>query len=203
MLTTSTQTPSYSMRWKFMMLSLLLACIALAHSAQASPIASSREATSVNPIASLNKVGAGQMDYLFWSIYKAEYYLDSDTDQSSLSIEQKLSHQSTRALKIEYLRTIESKALVKATAEQWQLLGYSQNKIDQWVTPFKIIWPNVESGSTLTVKVTPQGASQFYFNNALIGQVQDAQFGQAFPSIWLSEKTSEPQLRQQLLGLRK
>ncbi|MCK6264223.1 chalcone isomerase family protein [Vibrio sp. ZSDE26] len=203
MVATLTKVLSDSMYWRLMMLSLLLVSVVLANAAVASPVASSTQAINANPTASLNKVGAGQMDYLFWSIYKAEYYLDSEINQTTLTVAQKLSHESTRALKIEYLRTIESEALVKATAEQWQLLGYSQNKIDQWVTPLKVIWPNVESGSTLTVKVTPQGASQFYFNNALIGQVQDAQFGQAFLSIWLSEKTSEPELRQQLLGLRK
>ena len=42
--------------------------------------------------------------------------------------------------------------------------------------------------------------SAFYFNDNLVGSIEDPMFGPLFVDIWLSEKTSEPKLRQQLLG---
>ena len=43
----------------------------------------------------------------------------------------------------------------------------------------------------------------YYFDEQPIGIIQDKQFGDAFLAIWLSENTSEPGLRKQLLGLNK
>ncbi|WP_186748391.1 chalcone isomerase family protein, partial [Vibrio crassostreae] len=89
---------------------------------------------------------------------------------------------------------IDSKALVDATKEQWNKLGYSNNNIQRWLQPLYEMWPNVEAGSTLTIRVTEDNISRFYFDEQPIGTIQDKQFGEAFLAIWLSENTSEPGL---------
>jgi hypothetical protein len=45
-----------------------------------------------------------------------------------------------------------------------------------------------------------QGRSVFYFNQQYIGVINPSEFGQIFLAIWLSENTSEPSLRLELLG---
>ncbi|MGO2318156.1 MAG: chalcone isomerase family protein [Vibrio toranzoniae] len=137
----------------------------------------------------LNKRGQGEMSYLFWTLYSAEFYATPTN--------------SDRALKLEYYRAIDSKDLVDATKEQWNKLGYSNNNIQRWLQPLYEMWPNVEAGSTLTIRVTEDNISRFYFDEQPIGTIQDKQFGEAFLAIWLSENTSEPGLRKQLLGLNK
>ncbi|KAB0465890.1 MULTISPECIES: chalcone isomerase family protein [Vibrio] len=137
----------------------------------------------------LNKRGQGEMSYLFWKLYSAEFYATPTN--------------SDRALKLEYYRAIDSKDLVDATKEQWNKLGYSNNNIQRWLQPLYEMWPNVEAGSTLTIRVTEDNISRFYFDEQPIGTIQDKQFGEAFLAIWLSENTSEPGLRKQLLGLNK
>lgn len=137
----------------------------------------------------LNKRGQGEMSYLFWTLYSAEFYATPTN--------------SDRALKLEYYRAIDSKDLVDATKEQWTKLGYSNNNIQRWLQPLYEMWPNVEAGSTLTIRVTEDNISRFYFDEQPIGTIQDKQFGEAFLAIWLSENTSEPGLRKQLLGLNK
>ncbi|NAZ52661.1 hypothetical protein GL177_04700 [Vibrio toranzoniae] len=137
----------------------------------------------------LNKRGQGEMSYLFWTLYSAEFYATPTN--------------SDRALKLEYYRAIDSKDLVDATKEQWNKLGYSNNNIQRWLQPLYEMWPNVEAGSTLTIRVTEDNISRFYFDEQPIGTIQDKQFGEAFLAIWLSENTSEPDLRKQLLGLNK
>jgi hypothetical protein len=137
----------------------------------------------------LNKRGQGEMSYLFWTLYSAEFYTTPTNSE--------------RALKLEYYRSIDSRDLVDATKDQWNKLGYSKSNIQRWLKPLYEMWPNVEEGSTLTIRVAEDNVSRFYFDEQPIGIIQDKQFGEAFLAIWLSENTSEPGLRKQLLGLNK
>ncbi|WP_110456267.1 chalcone isomerase family protein [Shewanella algidipiscicola] len=148
-----------------------------------------------SPIGQLEKIGAGEMSYLFWTLYRAELF----ASERPLSVN--AGNKQVKALRIEYYKTIDKQALVEATAEQWQHLGYSPADIAQWVVPLQRIWPNVTPGDRLTLLVNQSGMSQFYLADQLIGQIDDPRFGEAFLAIWLSENTSEPKLRQQLLGL--
>jgi hypothetical protein len=154
-----------------------------------------------SPVTELNKIGTGEMSYLFWTIYKASYYVgtgEKPLAESNLTQEKP---KEVKALEIEYFKSIKSDALIRATIDQWQHLGYKENDINQWATPLINIWPNVEPGNTLTLLIGDSGHSQFYFNNRLIGTIETETFGPAFLSIWLSESTSEPELRLQLLGM--
>lgn len=150
-----------------------------------------------SPISQLEKIGAGEMTYLFWTLYRAELF----ASEWPLSVDAEAGNKQVKALRIEYYKTIDKQALVEATAEQWQHLGYSPADIAQWVAPLQRIWPNVAPGDRLTLLVNQSGMSQFYLADQLIGQIDDPRFGEAFLAIWLSENTSEPKLRQQLLGL--
>lgn len=146
-----------------------------------------------SPVAQLNKVGEGEMNYLFWTLYHAQYYRGTVSEQDGNVRKQ--------ALKIRYLKSIDSQELVDATIDQWQHLGYSKSDIAKWAAPLNTLWPDVEPGQTLTLVVKPGGESRFYFNDGFIGAINDTSFADAFLSIWLSEKTSEPKLRKKLLGL--
>jgi len=42
--------------------------------------------------------------------------------------------------------------------------------------------------------------SVFYFNDVKVGSIEEKEFGELFLSIWLSPKTSQKKLRNQLLG---
>ena len=145
--------------------------------------------TKASAVDDLNKRGQGEMSYLFWTLYSAEFYATPTNSE--------------RALKLEYYRSIDSKDLVDATEDQWNKLGYSDSNIQRWLKPLYAMWPNVEEGSTLTIRVAEDNVSRFYFDEQPIGTIQDKQFGEAFLAIWLSENTSEPVLRKQLLGLKK
>ncbi|WP_061015861.1 chalcone isomerase family protein [Vibrio splendidus] len=161
----------------FITLSLIFAALLFAGSVKASAVGD------------LNKRGEGEMSYLFWTLYSAEFYATPTNSE--------------RALKLEYYRSIDSKDLVDATEDQWNKLGYSNSNIQRWLKPLYAMWPNVEEGSTLTIRVAEDNVSRFYFDEQPIGIIQDKQFGEAFLAIWLSENTSEPALRKQLLGLNK
>lgn len=145
------------------------------------------------PIEHLTKLGEGEMSYLFWTLYQAELY---GTNQQV-----DLKDQDELALKIIYQKTISSKALVDATKDQWQKLNYTSEEIDKWLKPLTSLFPDVQKKDSLLLKLDSQGQSQFFLNLEPIGVIKDTTFGPAFMAIWLSENTSEPKLRKQLLGL--
>lgn len=143
-----------------------------------------------SPVSHLNKVGEGEMHYLFWTVYSAELYRSAN---STADAEQ--------ALRITYFKSISQRDLIDATLDQWHHLGYEPAKIAQWIRPLTQIWPSVEPGDKLTFVSSNSGESQFYFDGKPIGAIQDPTFSAAFLDIWLSERTTEPKLRKQLLGL--
>jgi hypothetical protein len=140
----------------------------------------------------LNKLGEGEMRYLFWTLYKAELYgIKSD---SILNFNHDI------VFTLTYQRSISSAALIAATKDQWQHLDYTNEAIDKWITLLIDLLPTVKKQDALTLKLDKQNYSYFYLNNKAIGNIQDPTFGPAFLSIWLSKNTSEPKLRKQLLG---
>lgn len=143
-----------------------------------------------SPVSDLNRVGQGEMHYLFWTIYSAELYRSG-----------KFSVDDRQALRITYFKSISQQDLIEATLGQWKHLGYSPEEIAQWIRPLTQIWPSVEPGDKLTFVSNATGESLFFFDGKPIGAIQDPTFADAFLAIWLSERTTEPKLRKQLLGL--
>ena len=63
-------------------------------------------------------------------------------------------------------------------------------------------FPDVKDGDRLTGRYEPGSGAQFFFNGQPRQRIDDAQFARLFFGIWLSPQTSEPALREQLLGSR-
>lgn len=141
----------------------------------------------------LHHIGGGEMRYLFWTLYRADFFAASHPYRANAEFD--------KALKIEYFRAIDREDLLSVTVDQWEHQGIDPTKINAWENQLKHIWPDVDPGDTLTLVVKSNGKSKFYFDDRYIGAVDDKSFGTAFLDIWLSEQTSEPELRQQLLGL--
>ena len=148
---------------------------------------------NANPIHHLDKLGMGEMKYLFWTLYQAELY--------TLNKQSPLINKSDMALKLIYQKSISSKALIDATKDQWQALDYSDKHINLWLEKLNSILPSVNKQDSLILLLDHQGNSQFFFNLEPIGNIEEPGFGPAFMAIWLSENTSEPKLRLQLLGI--
>ena len=79
--------------------------------------------------------------------------------------------------------------------------AFSTEELDDWKNQLSGIIPNVDSETTITGIRNTEGATLFYKNGEIIGQIDDTRFTQGFFNIWLGENTSETGLRSQLLGL--
>jgi hypothetical protein len=140
----------------------------------------------------LQKVGDGTMSWLFLDLYDASLFTPSGNYQSDIY---------PQALTINYLKNVNKKRLIKATEEQWVLQEFEESKVKYWLQSLQQIWPDIKSGDSLTFYVAENKKGYFYHNQTLLGEINSEDFSDAFLSIWLSEKTSQPQLRRQLLGL--
>ncbi|SES63649.1 chalcone isomerase family protein [Thalassotalea agarivorans] len=137
------------------------------------------------------EVGSARFSYFFWDIYDSKLLTPTGSyNESEWPIQ----------LQITYLRDIKAKALVESTQEQWQHLNVPSQNYQDYIPMLLTMWPDIKEGDSLTLTVNENG-SMFHFNNEMIGQVQDQDFGPLFAAIWLSEGTSEPELRARLLGL--
>ncbi len=108
---------------------------------------------------------------------------------------------STCALSITYARKIRAEQLLSSTKKEWLRLGFAdQYPIDAWLTMLAQIWPDVNKGDQLVLVSSADGKSSFYSKNQRLGTIEDADFGTAFLSIWLSENARFQKNRKELLG---
>jgi hypothetical protein len=78
-------------------------------------------------------------------------------------------------------------------------LGIAEDKYQIYIPLLKNMWPDIQKGDNLSILIH-QGRSTFYFNNHYLGFIDEVEFGEIFLAIWLSENTSQPSLRNELLG---
>lgn len=138
----------------------------------------------------MSKVGESKFSWLFWDIYNISLWSETLPYESG---------QLPVRLEITYLRDITRQELIDNTIDQWKKQGVAWEK--NWIVQLKDIWPDINTDNTLSLSLTHQKESLFYFNGEFIGSITDAKFSQAFIDIWLSEKTTEPKLRLKLLGV--
>lgn len=138
--------------------------------------------------------GGGAMRFMGVRLYEARLWatgpLGGDAAQHPL------------ALELVYARTIKGDHIVTASLREMQRVGsVSADQSARWAQAMAPLFPDIRPGDRLTGIQRPGQSARFYFNGRLRGEVADPEFARLFFGIWLSPQTSEPQLRQQLLGL--
>lgn len=139
----------------------------------------------------LQMVGQGEMSWLFIDLYEASLYSENGLYEQQ---------QYPQALKITYQKDVDKSHLLNATQKEWEKLSVDNKQYSYWIAALQEIWPDIKKGDDLLFMVESDGRGFFYHNEQLLGGINSHQFSQAFLDIWLSKNTSEPSLRQQLLG---
>ena len=71
-------------------------------------------------------------------------------------------------------------------------------RLQRWEERMRQVFPDVKPGDHL-LGIHGGDGIDFYQENRLIGQIDGADFADAFFAIWLDERTSAPELRAALL----
>lgn len=138
------------------------------------------------------QVGQGVFKRFGWSIYEARLYANA----GRFDVAQPY------ALSLTYERTIAGDRLVQSSLDEMRKLGKPVDQHPEWASELSRVLPSVSKGVTLTGIYRPGEGAVFYEQDKEIGQINDV-LARAFFAIWLDPRTSEPSLRQSLLGLNK
>jgi hypothetical protein len=104
------------------------------------------------------------------------------------------------ALELRYARALSGARIAEASADQMEKTGggtAAQRAL--WLEKMRAIFPDVKDGSRITGVFVPGGAVRFHLDAAVLGTIAEPGFAQAFAGIWLSPRTTAPQLRDALL----
>ncbi len=105
------------------------------------------------------------------------------------------------ALELVYARGLVGEQIASRSIKEMKRIGpFSESQSARWLAAMTQLFPDVKAGDRLTGVQMPGVGTRFFFNGSLRGEVADADFTRLFFGIWLSPKTSEPRLREQLLA---
>lgn len=137
------------------------------------------------------QVGQGGFKRFGWSIYEATLYASGGRFEPRQAF----------ALSLTYARTIAGEKLVQSSLDEMQKLGAPIDTHPHWAASLARVLPNVSKGITLTGVYRPGEGAVFYQMTEEIGRI-DEDLARWFFAIWLDPRTSEPSLRQALLGVK-
>jgi Chalcone isomerase-like len=105
------------------------------------------------------------------------------------------------ALEILYARSLVGRAIAERSLDEMRRQGeLPADSADRWLAEMTRLFPDVRDGDRILGVTRPDLGAAFYFNGRLRGEVRDPAFARRFFGIWLAPQTSEPGLRQRLLG---
>jgi len=147
---------------------------------------------SVPSLPSAQLVGQGQFTRFGFSVYEARLW--APLGRYSLS--------EPFALSLTYSREIAGERLVQASFDEMQKLQAPITQNTQWREALERVLPNVVPGDTITGVYQPGQGATFFHRERQTGQISD-ELAKHFFAIWLDPRTSEPNLRQALLGAKR
>ncbi len=109
------------------------------------------------------------------------------------------------ALELRYARKLKGREIADQSEVEMRKLDQGDPaERAQWLAQMRAIFPDVGDGDRLCGLFEPKAPggprTTFWFNGKPIGMVGGEAFAQAFFSIWLSPKTTAPDLRRALLA---
>ncbi len=139
-------------------------------------------------------VGQGRLTLFGLKVYDARLWAAPGFDPARFE-------QQAFALVLSYLRGLKGPLIAERSLKEMRSLpGFDASREFAWLTRMTELFPDVGDGDTLVGLHLPGVGARFTLNGQMRGQVDDALFARLFFGIWLSPKTSEPALRQALLG---
>lgn len=136
------------------------------------------------------RIGEAELKILWFDVYKAEL-LSADGRYTGIK--------SPLILKLNYRRNISQRDLLEETQKQIEKFARS-DQTDLWLATLSQIWPDISKGDQLAFWIDQKNTGHFFYNERLIGSLKDPAFSRAFIQIWLSDKSSYPDLAKKLRG---
>lgn len=167
----------------------MLAGAPAAHAAEPTPIHMQSE------VRQARLAGQGSFRWFGLKIYDAQFWVGDKGYRASAP------SAAGFALDLRYARRLQGVKIADAAQEEMLKLNLgSAAQRAAWQTKMTNIFPDVQEGTHLTGVYLPNQGARFYLDGKLLGEIMDAEFGQAFFAIWLDARTTAPALRSALLA---
>jgi hypothetical protein len=141
-----------------------------------------------------NQVGKHDFNFLLLPVYNIKLYAPKGQYLFS----------EPHAIEIQYLRDFSNQSIAKRSIEEIQKQGFKDAaKLSSWHDQLEKTIPSVKNKDKLLGIKTKNQTIVLFKNNKKMGEILDPLLAKHFFDIWLSPKTSEPKMRQSLLGLKK
>jgi Chalcone isomerase-like len=136
--------------------------------------------------------GGGRLSFLLLHVYDIRLWSAAPPGEDYA--------RSAFALELEYARALAGREIAERSIVEMRRIGdFDETRGRQWLAEMVRLLPDVKAGDRLT-GVQREQSARFHFNGQWRGELADADFARLFFGIWLSPRTSEPKLRQALLG---
>lgn len=172
----------------------LLGFLALAAPVQAQTAESAAPPSEASTAPAANRLaGTARMRFFGFDIYDARLWVANGFSARDFA-------QGPLVLELTYLRKLDGKAIAERSLQEMRRAGsFSAEQEQRWLAAMERAFPDVKAGDRLTGIHTPGVGARFWYNGQPHATVADPEFSRYFFGIWLSEATSEPQLRTKLL----
>lgn len=107
-------------------------------------------------------------------------------------------------LELKYARDFDGSDIAERSIDEMEAIGAGTEVQRQaWLNKLNSIFPNVKKGHTLSALFTPGKGMQLFRNGQPLAKIEDQELAEAFMGIWLDPKTSAPEMRRELIGLKR
>ena len=105
------------------------------------------------------------------------------------------------ALELQYARTLKGALIAERSLKEMRRQGdIDAASAERWLGAMTQLFPDVKASERLTGVLVPGAGVRFFHDGRLVGDQREAAFARRFFGIWLAPQTSEPGLRERLLG---
>ena len=165
-----------------------------APAASATLAASSTPAEVSTELPGARLQGAGRLRFLGLRVYEARLWVSAPAMAADWAA-------APLALELEYARSLSGVRIAERSLSEMERQGEIEPaKAQRWLSAMKQIFPDVDASDRITGVNVPGMGARFFINGRQKGDLRDPEFARLFFGIWLSPKTSEPTLREALLG---
>lgn len=140
----------------------------------------------------LKHYSRASLNWLMFKAYDADLWVAGE----------RWSYEAPFALTLTYDMAFSTEELVSKTLEEMADI-YGKSIFDDagLKASLEKSFPAVKKSDRITAFFDPKNGAEFYYNGSFTNAIKDVSVAKQFFQIWLSNKTSQPQLRKSLLKL--